>query len=196
MRRIGTVVRLQVQEASLKVGEKPRRYDPAPLRSLAAIAVTAEGVLGLREDELPIIDVHHARHPRSKHRGGINGVSLGFTTHYDAIRERFGAHLGDGIAGENILIETDRRFTADDLGDGIVIAGEAGRRLALDSIVVAAPCVEFARYALRYPDAARPDATVTQALRFLDEGVRGFYATAPAERHVVRVGDAVFSGRP
>ena len=196
MQPIGTVVRLQVQEASLKVGERPRRYDPAPLRALAAILVTPAGVLGLRDDGDPITDVHHAHHPRSKHRGGENGISLGFTTHYAAMRDRFGAHLGDGIAGENILIATPRRFEVAELAAGVVIGGESGARLALRPIVVAAPCVEFARYALRYPDEARPDATVTEALRFLDGGMRGFYAASSGEPRVIRVGDPVFLDAP
>ena len=47
---IGTVVRLQVQESSLKVGDKPRRYDPAPIRSVPAISLDPTGVIGLAEN--------------------------------------------------------------------------------------------------------------------------------------------------
>ena len=192
MERIGTVVRLQVQTSSLKVGERPRWYDPAPLRSLAALTVTPEGVLGVGEDGATVADVHHARHPQSKNRGGANGISLGFTSHYRAMRERFGAHLVDGIAGENILIETDRRFREGDVTGGIVIAAGSGARLMLRPVVVAAPCVEFARYALRFPANARPDASVTAALQFLDRGMRGFYAVEVDEPAEVALGDRVF----
>jgi hypothetical protein len=62
----------------------------------------------------------------------------------------------------------------------------------LRPVIVAAPCVEFARYALKFPDGARPDATVTEALRFLDAGMRGFYATYGGEPAVVEVGTRVF----
>ena len=189
---IGTVVRLQIQESSLKVGSKPRRYDPAPIRSVPALSLSPAGVVGLAADGKTIIDVHHHDHPSSKNRDGENGVSLGFTAHYLAMRQRFGQHLRDGIAGENILIEVDRRFSVEDLADGVVVEGAGGRRLELRPVIVAAPCVEFARYALKFPDGARPDATVTEALRFLDAGMRGFYATYAGEPAVVAIGARVF----
>ena len=189
---IGTIVRLQVQASSLKVGDRPRRYDPAPLRSVPAISLSAAGVVGLAEHGESIVDVHHREHPSSKNRGGENGISLGFTTHYLAMRERFGQHLRDGIAGENILIEVDRQFPVEDLANGVVVEGAGGKRLELRPVIVAAPCVEFSRYALKFPDGARPDATVKEALRFLDAGMRGFYATYGGDPAVVEVGAQVF----
>jgi hypothetical protein len=192
VRIIGTVVRLQIQESSLKVGTKPRRYDPAPLWSVPAIRLGPAGVVGLAENGESIVDVHHREHPSSKNRGGENGISLGFTAHYREMRQRFGQHLRDGIAGENILIGVDRRFPVEDLTNGVVIEGTAGTRLELRQIIVAAPCVEFSRYALKFPDGARPDATVTAALRFLDAGMRGFYATYTGEPAVVEIGARVF----
>ncbi len=192
VRFIGTIVRLQVQESSLKVGEKPRRYDPAPIRSVPAISLSPSGVVGLTENGEPIIDVHHHDHPASKNRGGENGISLGFTSHYLAMRERFGQHLSDGIAGENILVAVDRPFQVEDLAGGVVVEDSEGRQLELRPVIVAAPCVEFARYALNFPDDARPDATVTEAVRYLDAGMRGFYATYEGEPAVVEAGAQVF----
>ena len=192
MQDIGTVVRLQVQESSLKVGNKPRRYDPLPIRSVPAISLGSAGVVGLAENGEHIVDVHHREHPSSKNRGGENGISLGFTAHYLAMRRRFGQHLRDGIAGENFLIEVDRRFQEVELANGVVVEGTGGRPLELHPVIVAAPCVEFARYALEFPDGARPDATVTEALRFLDAGMRGFYATYEGEPVVVEIGAGVF----
>jgi hypothetical protein len=192
VRFIGTVVRLQIQESSLKVGVKPRRYDPAPIQSVPAISLSATGVVGLAENGESIVDVHHRAHPSSKNRDGENGISLGFTAHYLAMRRRFGEHLRDGIAGENILIEVDRQFPVEDLANGVVVEGTGGMPLELRPVNVAAPCVEFARYALRFPDDTRPDATVTEALRFLDAGMRGFYATYEGESAVVETGARVF----
>ena len=192
VRCIGTVVRLQVQESSLKVGVKPRRYEPAPIQSVPVLSVSSAGVVGLAENGESIVDVHHHDHPSSKNRGGGNGISLGFTAHYLAMRQRFGPHLADGIAGENILIEVDRQFPVEDLANGVVIEGTEGRPLELHPVIVAAPCVEFVRYALKFPDGARPDATVTEALRFLDAGMRGFYATYAGEPAVVEIGAPVF----
>jgi hypothetical protein len=192
VQEIGKIVRLQVQESSLKVGDKPRRYDPAPLRSVPSISLSPAGVIGLAENGESIVDVHHREHPTSKNRGGENGISLGFTAHYREMRRRFGQHLADGIAGENILIETDQQFPGEELANGVVIEGTAGTWLELRPVIVAAPCVEFSRYALRFPDDARPDATVTEALRFLDAGLRGFYTTYSGEPAVVEVGARVF----
>ena len=155
------------------------------------MSVSPAGVVGLAETGETIVDVHHHDHPSSKNRGE-NGVSFGFTPHYHAMRQRFGQHLHDGVAGENILIEVDRQFSAEDLAGGVNIEGNDGRQLELRPVIVAAPCVEFARYALEFPDDARPDATVTEALRFLDAGMRGFYATYAGEPAVVEVGARVF----
>jgi hypothetical protein len=192
VRLIGMIVRLQVQESSLKVGRKPRRYDPAPIRSVPAISLSAAGVVGLAENGKSIIDVHHRDHPTSKNRGGENGISLGFTGHYRPMRQRFGQHLADGIAGENILIEAGRQLQVEELAAGMVVEDAGGRQLELRPVIVAAPCVEFSRYALQFPNGARPDATVTEALRFLDAGMRGFYATYEGEPAVVEVGARVF----
>jgi hypothetical protein len=108
------------------------------------------------------------------------------------MRQRFGQHLADGIAGENILIAADRQFQEEELAGGVVVEGTDGRRLELRPVIVAAPCVEFSRYALKFPDGTRPDATVTEALRFLDAGMRGFYATYEGEPAVVELGARVF----
>ena len=108
------------------------------------------------------------------------------------MRGRFGDHLADGLAGENILVEAARPLREEDLAAGVVIENGGGARTVLRRIAVAAPCVEFARYALRFPAAARPDETVTGALRFLHDGVRGYYAAFEGEPAVVRVGDWVF----
>src|SRR3989475_8186966 len=35
----------------------------------------------------------------------------GFTSHYDAMRQRFSDRITLGCAGENIIVETSRRFT-------------------------------------------------------------------------------------
>lgn len=192
MRLIGTIVRLHVQESSLKVGDKPRRYDPAPIQSVPVLSVSSAGVVGLTENGKTILDVHHRDHPASKNRRGENGISLGFTGHYREMRQQFGLHLADGIAGENILIEADQQFQVEELAAGVVLEGSPDRQLNLRPVIVAAPCVEFSRYALTFPDDARPDATVTEALRFLDAGMRGFYATYEGEPAVIEVGAQVF----
>jgi hypothetical protein len=190
MRFLGTIVHLQVQRSSLKLGERPSRwYDPSPLLALPSLLVGEAGVVGLSDDG-PIVDVHHAEHPRSKNRGE-NGVSVGFTAHYRAMRQRFGAHLPDGIAGENVLVETDDRVSELDLTHGLLIETSDGSTVFLDQLVVAEPCVEFSRYALGDPDAPPDDPRLREALTFLRNGTRGFYATYGGTPVRIAVGDRV-----
>jgi hypothetical protein len=191
MELIGTVTRLQIQESSLKVGDKPRRYDPAPLRAVPELIVTRAGVYFIDGTGTTIIDVHNVDHSTSKNRA-TNGLSLGFTSHYAAMRERFGDHLSDGIAGENILIESTRTFAESELLGGVIVESDDGRRLPLTDIIVAAPCVEFTRFALRFPAAAKPDKTVTEGLQFLHNGMRGFYASLHSEPATIQLGDRVY----
>jgi hypothetical protein len=172
---LGPIIRLQVQIDPLKSGAKPfQRYDPGNIRPVAALAIGPHGVVGLDPDEDRVLnDVHHRDHPRSRFRGE-NGVSIGFTSHYERMRDRFGAHLTDGIAGENILVASDEVVTLDDLAGGVVI-GEGDETVAIDEWVVAAPCAPFTKFSLGFPHDRKPDRTVTEALRFLDDGMRGFY---------------------
>ena len=191
---VGKIVRLQVQTAHLKRGEQPRRwYDPAPITRVATLRLDDGGVSGIDAVGTIHHDVHHRDHPISRHRGD-NGVSVGFTSHYAAMRERFGDHLPDGVAGENILIESDGRHTVAELGGSLLI--ETGDGIArLDEVIVAPPCVEFTRFCMRWPRDARPDRTVTEALRFLDDGMRAFYARADLAGGATRElheGDTVF----
>lgn len=188
MRVLGEVVRLQAQAESLKVGDAGRRrYDPAPLQAVAALTLTEDGAEGWTAGGQPVPDVHHRRHPASKNRGGANGISICFLSHYRAMRNRFGDHLVDGIAAENILVDAvdgDLIVGLDDLSNGVIIEAADGQHIPLDDVVVAAPCVEFARYVLRLGEDVRPDRAVTEAVQFLHHGMRGFYATyrGPAAR--------------
>jgi hypothetical protein len=191
---VGRIARLQVQTAHLKHGEPPRRrYDPAPITEVATLRLDDGGVTGFAADGAIHHDVHHRDHPIARHRGD-NGVSVGFTGHYAAMRARFGDHLPDGIAGENILVEAGGVFTPASLGDTLVVdTAEGPVRIA--GVIVAAPCVEFTRFCLRWPRDARPDRTVTEALRFLDNGMRAFYAgfeAAGSTSRELRIGDMVY----
>jgi hypothetical protein len=194
LEQIGHVVRLQVQRGSLKAGAgRLQYYDPMPILAVDAFEVTVEGVTWDGPDG-EHLDVHHARHRSTKNRSLANSLSFGFTSHYDRMRERFGPHLTDGIAGENILIRTDKTFGLRDVDGGLIIEGVGGHAVPLESISVAHPCVEFSRFALRDP--AAPPLLVSEALRFLDDGVRGYYAVVQTSVPVrVRVGDRVLLKR-
>lgn len=192
---IGRIVRLQVQSASLKLGRGGEaRYDPSPLRAVPCLRLTRDGAVGLTGDGREITDVHHAGHPESRCRGG-NSLSVGFTDHYRRMRAEFGPHLTDGIAGENILVETDRSWSLDDLGAALFIGPDAGQLGAvLTGVHVAAPCAPFSRFARG--DGAAPPA-LTAAVQFLHHGRRGFYVTlSEPDVITIQVGDRVYRARP
>lgn len=193
MEPIGQIVRLQVQVSSLKVGKRLRRwYDPAPIRAVPSLTLDERGVNGRTEGGDTILDVHNATHSATKNRAGSNGISVGFTSHYGAMRTRFGDHLVNGIAGENILVATERMFTADDFAVGMRIETHEGATIDLDRIIVAEPCVEFSRFSLHYPLDDPSDHAVMDALNFLREGMRGFYATYPGPPATIAVGARVY----
>ena len=168
-----------MQRSSLKAGQKPESsYDPTPLLVVERLRLSSRGVIGITAEGREIIDVHHADHPQSKNRED-NGVSIGFSSHYESIRTQYGEHLWDGCAGENILVEveTGRIFTQPDLGSSIAILSQAtGQFVSLTDLQIAAPCVEFSRFAANFGMPLPPDQQKA-ALQFLDEGRRGFYAT-------------------
>lgn len=190
---IGQIIRLQAQARSLKQpGPRFRSYDPSGIREVLALELDDGGVFGIGPHGQRVADVHHRDHPESKFRGN-NGVSVGFTSHYDLMRGRFPRDLDDGIAGENILVATDRAWSAGDLAGGLAIATTGGRILSLSPVVVADPCVEFSRWVLDWPDDERPGKEVSEALVFLGAGVRGFYAAYDGQPARIAVGDRVYA---
>ena len=181
MELLGTVVRLQVQRSRLKPGPRATRvYDPAPLREVDALELGPAGVTGLIGGEV-LLDVHHADHPDTRFRG-VNGLSLLPRAHYVRLRERFGGHLVDGVAGESLLLDTDGRLDTDGLWDPDALAGPlvldtGGGRIELLNGQVAAPCVEFSRFCLGRGAGGPDDEELAAALDALDRGARGFYVT-------------------
>jgi len=189
MREIGTIVRLQIQRSPLKTGEKPRRvYDPAPILAVDQLALGPDGVLGFAADHGWIVDIHHRAHPDTKNPDGRNGISLGFTAHYEAMRDRFGSRIGVGCAGENIIVDTARRFTIEELRNGVPILTPDGAELVRLAVLdVAHPCRPFTGWAL---GSTVESEALKAHLQFLDGGMRGFYCVGEATG-VVSVGDRV-----
>lgn len=194
---LGTIVRLQVQISSLKMGQRPSSwYAPEFIRTVPALRIDDGGVTGIDASggsSVHIADVHHRDHPRSKYRGE-NGVSVGFTGHYARMRDRFGAHLTDGVAGENILVAADRAVAESEVDGGLVIVGARGP-IEMTAVQHAPPCVEFSKFCAGYAPGQRADAVVADTLQYLNLGMRGFYATlangSPASV-TVSLGDMVY----
>ncbi len=184
---IGRVVRLQVQTASLKRGERPNRvYDPAPLLVVARLRLTPRGPEGITDAGETALDVHHAEHPTHKFEPGRE-VSFGFTSHYGKMRAEYGDGVAIGCAGENVLLESERTWRLEDFASGLAFQSAAsGASLRLDSVIVADPCVEFSRFSLGDPAASPQE--LKPVLQFLGEGVRG-YCFTPAGELVLAAGD-------
>jgi hypothetical protein len=200
------VIRLQVQVRPMKQGRAPWRvYDPSCLREVDRLRLTQYGVVGVLDDGTEILDVHHADHPESRDRRGRSGLSVMATGDYAALRERYGDHLTDGIAGEGILVEhrpgLGRRAMpehmllrrAGDPGDGAGgergdASGDGAAELALHGVHVAEPCVEFTRYCLRLPASDSVGDDVAAGLLDLGDGARGYKMVAGGE-WVLRRGD-------
>ena len=176
---VGTVVRLQVQRSRLKPGPKGQRaYDPAPLLAVDAVEVGPRG-LTARDG---LLDVHHADHPDSRNVRLANGLSVLPRAHYDLLRGRFGPHLVDGSAGENLLLECAGPLAEADLAgtlllDTVAPDGGPGAPLELSGAQAAPPCIEFSRWVLGRLAGSDVDDEVQAAMDFLQDGRRGFYLT-------------------
>ena len=176
MSTLGTVVRLQVQRSRLKPGPRGGRvYDPAPLLEVTALDVGPRGVVGVTTTG-PVLDVHHADHPDSRNVRLANGLSLLTRGHYDRLRQAYGPHLVDGVAGESLLLDPVRPWSARDLQGALELETEDGW-LLLSEVVPAPPCVEFSRFCLDDLSADAGGEPVQTALEQLDHGARGFYAS-------------------
>lgn len=151
--------------------------------------MSPDGAFGSIGDGGYVIDVHHVSHPGSRNRGD-NWISVGFTSHYRDMRARFGDHLVDGCAGENILVESDEPFTPSTLGKRLAIRNAStGENVLFVSIIAAPPCVEFSQFAARHPLSAEQ---TKETLQFLDNGMRGFYARLDGELGIIQVGDTLY----
>ncbi len=195
MHEIGRIKLVQIQRSPLKVGgSRNAYYDPSPLLVVDTLHLTSKGAIGVTARGDHIIDIHHVDHSSSRNRRGANGLSVGFSSHYAAMRARFGHHLIDGCAGENILVETDSPFRLSDLEGGLAIQNpDTGQFLYLTQLKVAAPCVEFTQYAANH-GMALPAEQLRAALQFLHDGRRGFYARLAKDQDSgsVRANDRVF----
>jgi hypothetical protein len=190
MRFIGTIRQLQIQRSPMKTGEgAQRRYNPAPLLVVDELRLTPMGAFGRTADGGEIMDVHHLKHSQSRNTGK-NSVSFNFTSHYAKMRGHLGEHLVDGVAAENILIESDAHYLQPDLGDRLIIQHPQTQDIVvLYNVIDAPPCEPFARFAAREPIQG---AQLKGVLQFLDEGTRGFYCALTDAEARIYTGDRVY----
>lgn len=187
----GEIRLLQIQLEALIVGVRPdRRYRPEPLRQVDTAALGPRGMIA-RIDGGWVLDRHHLDHPANGDGDPARCLSIGFTSHYDEMTDRFGG-VKLGIGGENLIVATHRRIRLDDLARGVVIRTAHGD-IRLDGVAVAAPCVPFTKHLLGDDDAPADD--VKEGRRFLDNGTRGYVMALGhlTETVAIAAGDRVFA---
>lgn len=192
MKLLGEIAQLQIQRQSLTIGTGPTRYfDFAGVLIVDELFLTPDGACAPAPDGNCLVDVHHAAHPFTRSRGE-NTLCLGFSRHYDSMRERFGASFAFGCAAENIIVNgPTSRVTLSDIATGIVIESDQGPA-SLTSVIVATPCMPFAKYARCDPNAST--AAIKSALQFIDHGVRGGYCRfAGTKTATIHPGAKVYS---
>jgi hypothetical protein len=193
---LGRVKLVQVQPSGLII-ETPTGYfyDVSRRVEVEKLTITSLGIEATTADGEHVLDIHHINHPDKAYEDD-DLVCIGFTSHYQAMRERFGEHLVDGAAGENIIIEFDQEIWMDDLGEQVAIENaENGDRMLLDVLGFAAPCEEFSHFVANSQHEKLPAAELKSTLQFLNNGRRGFLLVLSDSRDAatVQAGDRVFA---
>ena len=173
-----TIVRLQVQIEPLKVGRAPlRQYTPSLIESVPRLQIGPDGVVGIGRFGQRLVDAHHVEHPHSRDRRGQAGISVMATGDYLRLRERYGPHLTEGVAGESILVDCPEGLAGRSLPERLTLLTAAGE-LGLDQVQVAEPCAEFTRFCLGLAPSPEVGDDVREHLELLDHGARGYKAVA------------------
>jgi len=195
IRELGKVKLLQIQPTGLIVDTPSGDFYDATRRvEVESLIITPLGIEAHLSDRELVLDIHHIKHPDKSYKDDL--VCIGFTSHYAAMRERFGGHMQDGTAGENIIIECEREIWLDDLGQQVVIENaETSRRTYLNILRIATPCIEFSHFAANSQHQRLPANELKRILQFLNHGRRGFLLDLAEGQAAatVRAGDRVFA---
>jgi hypothetical protein len=192
---LGRVKLVQVQPNGLII-ETPSGYyyDASRRVEVDRLIISPKGIEATTPEGTHVLDIHHMDHPEKAYDND-DLVSIGFTSHYAAMRKRFGEHMIDGVAGENIIIEFDDEVWVETLGDQIAFENSVtGQQTLLDVVSFAAPCDEFSHFAAQSQDERLPAAVLKSTLQFLNNGRRGFLLVLSEgqETAEIKPGDRVF----
>jgi len=195
MRPLGTVSLVQLQPSGLII-ETPAGYfyDVSRRVEVDQLLITTKGIEATTPDGNHVLDIHHLDHP-DKAYDDDDLVSIGFTSHYQAMRERFGEHMVDGSAGENIIIEFAEEVWTDDIGKHLAIKSSVtGQITMLDFVSFAPPCDEFSHFVAQSQENRLPAKELKSILQFLNNGRRGFLLVLREgqDTAIVQPGDHVF----
>jgi hypothetical protein len=194
-RQIGQVKLTQLQPNGLIIDTPAGEfYDTSRLMVVDRLKITPLGIEATTPEGEHFLDIHHINHP-GKAYDKDDLICIGFTSHYQAMRDRFGEHMVDGIAGENIIIEFEKEIWPEELSDQIAIENaETGQLVLLDLVRFAAPCSTFSHFAAQSQHEKLPAENLKAVLQFLGNGRRGFLflLSDNQEEAFVQPGDKVF----
>jgi hypothetical protein len=194
-RSLGQVKLVQVQPCGLII-ETPSGhfYDVSRRVDVEQLLITPSGIEATTPDGEHVLDIHHMDHP-DKAYDNNDLISIGFTSHYEAMRSRYGDHMIDGTAGENIIIAYESEVWTEDLGEGVLIENaDSGRRTFLRLVSFAPPCEEFSHFVARSQQKRLPAKELKDTLKYLNNGRRGFLLVMDGgqENAIVKPGDKVY----
>jgi hypothetical protein len=199
LHELGRVKLIQIQPSGLIIDTPSGGfYDVSRRVEVEQLFITPSGISATIVAGEHVLDIHHIDHP-DKAYDNDDLVSIGFTSHYETMRTRFGEHMVDGAGGENIIIEYDEEVWLADLGELMAIENsESGHKTLFDVIDFAAPCEEFSHFAANSQEARLPADQLKATLQFLGNGRRGFLLVMKGgqESAIVRKGDHVFALGP
>lgn len=197
--QIGEVCLVQLQPHGLIIdtpGKTPSGhfYDATRLVQVDYLNITPLGIESTISEGEHVLDIHHINHPDKKY-GDNDLICIGFTSHYDAMREKFGEHMLNGTAGENIIIDYSEEVWPADLSKKLGIENQDSDEMAILEVKrFAAPCVEFSQFCIGNQYEKLPATKQKEILKFLGNGRRGFLLVLDNKHNVVTVrsGDKVF----
>lgn len=172
---LGYVKLTQLQPTGLIINTPSGEfYDPSRRVVVDSLQISPLGIESITPDGEHVLDIHHIDHPDKKYDND-DLVCIGFSSHYAAMRARFGEHMVDGVAGENIIIQAEKEIWPEELGQRIGFeSSETGDITFLDVVKFAAPCEEFSHFAAQSQHQRLPAAELKATLQFLGNGRRGY----------------------
>lgn len=192
---LGYVKLTQLQPTGLIINTPSGEfYDPSRRVVVDSLQISPLGIEAITPDGEHVLDIHHIDHPDKKYDND-DLVCIGFSSHYAAMRARFGEHMVDGVAGENIIIQAEKEIWPEELGQRIGFeSSETGDITFLDVVKFAAPCEEFSHFAAQSQHQRLPAAELKATLQFLGNGRRGYLLVLSDGHEPVNVqpGDRVF----
>lgn len=192
---LGYVKLTQLQPTGLIINTPSGEfYDPSRRVVVDSLQISPLGIEAITPDGEHVLDIHHIDHPDKKYDND-DLVCIGFSSHYAAMRARFGEHMVDGVAGENIIIQAEKEIWPEELGQRIGFeSSETGDITFLDVVKFAAPCEEFSHFVAQSQHQRLPAAELKATLQFLGNGRRGYLLVLSDGHEPVNVqpGDRVF----